>query len=123
MVATKRHIDRLRNEGRMDISRELERHILSELGDEPFPYEWTEQDLDENIRRIVGEHRDGRLAVPPAESKYKRLLRRHEELQKDFLGLLAEYHSLRGALPGKFDWHASHAGPGCAPGQETGGDF
>jgi hypothetical protein len=43
-------------------TKEQERIILERFGKEPLPYEWSEQDIAEQIRAIVHDHpRTGRL--------------------------------------------------------------
>jgi hypothetical protein len=46
-------IRRLREQGRMPIDRKLEGLILQEYGTEPYPYTYTEQDLLEQIRKLI----------------------------------------------------------------------
>ena len=53
MTATPRMIRQLREQGRMPIDRELEALILQEYGTEPYPYTYTEQDLQEQIRKLI----------------------------------------------------------------------
>jgi hypothetical protein len=43
----------LREQARMPIDRELEALILQEYGTEPYPYTYTEQDLHEQIRKLI----------------------------------------------------------------------
>lgn len=52
MVITKKDINFLRKKF-WRISDELEREILEKFGTEPEPYEYTEQDLYEQIRKMV----------------------------------------------------------------------
>jgi len=46
-------IKRLRFFGRMGIDRELEGRLLRQFGCEPYPNEYTEQDLYEQVRKYV----------------------------------------------------------------------
>jgi hypothetical protein len=94
----------------MRIDKTLERYILSIYGEEPFPYEWTEQDLCEQIRGLVSLHNRGGLDIPPVPSKYERLKKRHHELQGDFLDLVALYYERCGELPGQLGGLAPIAG-------------
>jgi hypothetical protein len=50
---TEKRLQIMCRNNRWDISIELQRHILEVYGDEPDSYEWTEQDLFEQIRRFV----------------------------------------------------------------------
>jgi len=53
MTLTKDMIARLRFPGRMDIDGELETLLLRRFGTEPHPEEYSEQDLHEQIRKLV----------------------------------------------------------------------
>lgn len=53
MVATKEYIQELREKSGFNISKEQEILIIEKLGDEPEPEEYTEQDLFEQIRKII----------------------------------------------------------------------
>ena len=54
-VATKEYIESLR-ESRWVITKELEALILAEFSEEPDPHGWTDQDLYEQVRKIVNEY-------------------------------------------------------------------
>ena len=53
MTATRRMIRLLREQSRMDIDNDLEELILKEYATEPDPYTYTEQDLHEQIRKLI----------------------------------------------------------------------
>ena len=53
MTLTKGMIDRLRFPGRMTIDGELEVRLLQQFGTEPHPEEYSEQDLHEQVRKLV----------------------------------------------------------------------
>ena len=53
MTLTRIMIERLRFPGGMDIDRELEDRLLREFGTEPHPYEYSGQDLYEQVRKYV----------------------------------------------------------------------
>jgi len=53
VIATRRLIRELREKARMRIDRDLEALILERLGTEPYPHTYTEQDLFEQIRKLV----------------------------------------------------------------------
>jgi hypothetical protein len=56
MIATRRMIRSLREHSRMSIDNDLEALILQKYGTEPDPYTYTEQDLHEQIRKLVIQH-------------------------------------------------------------------
>jgi len=60
MTATRRLVRRLREQSRLRIDEQLERLILERFGTEPTPYTYSEQDLWEQIRKLVAEHNEKR---------------------------------------------------------------
>ena len=62
MTATVKMIRDLRSKGRMRIDPDLEALILRRFGTEPYPHTYTEQDLYEQIRKLVIRH--NRLRSP-----------------------------------------------------------
>jgi hypothetical protein len=53
MTLTKDIIDKLRFAGRMEIDAELEAGLLQQFGEEPYPEAYSEQDLQEQVRKYV----------------------------------------------------------------------
>jgi len=53
MTLTKEMIARLRFPGRMAIDHRLETFLLTHYGREPYPYEYSEQDLYEQVRKEI----------------------------------------------------------------------
>jgi len=53
MTLTRGMIDKLRIPGRLDIDSELEARLLLKFGTEPHPEEYSEQDLHEQVRKLV----------------------------------------------------------------------
>lgn len=53
MTANRNYIANLRRHGRLRIDAELETLILEMFGEEPYPYTYTDQDLHEQIRKLV----------------------------------------------------------------------
>jgi len=58
MTATPRLVRRLREDYRLRIDEELERLILERFGTEPTPYTYSEQDLWEQIRKLVADYNE-----------------------------------------------------------------
>ena len=56
MTITRTQIEHMRRHGRLRIDTELEAMILATYGVEPEPYTYTEQDLYEQIRKLINEH-------------------------------------------------------------------
>lgn len=56
MTITRRQIQRMRSHGRMRIDADLEEIILAEYGVEPDDPEYTEQDLHEQIRKLINQY-------------------------------------------------------------------
>lgn len=76
------------------IDRPLEAYLLATFEEEPFPYQWNEQDLYDQIRKLLCQHEQGTLdvSVPPKEER-QRL--RYESLKDSYLELLGEVTQLR----------------------------
>ena len=53
MVVTPEMIQDLRIHARKKINRELEALILDQLGSEPYPHTYSEQDIYEQMRKII----------------------------------------------------------------------
>ncbi|MCF7929050.1 MAG: hypothetical protein K9L68_09270 [Spirochaetales bacterium] len=57
MVATPKLIQEVReNNRRVKINDELEALILEQLGSEPYPHTYSEQDIHEQMRKIIREY-------------------------------------------------------------------
>lgn len=68
MTITRKRINEMRIHGRMRIDADLEEIILAEYGVEPEPYEYTEQDLCEQIRKLVYQYNRDHPDPPRADS-------------------------------------------------------
>ena len=53
MILTKKDLDRLQESTRHLFTPRQKQLILDAFGTEPDDYEWTEQDIAENIRKII----------------------------------------------------------------------
>lgn len=53
MIVTKEYIQELREKSGFNISKEQEKLILEKLGKESEPEEYTDQDIFEQIRKII----------------------------------------------------------------------
>ena len=55
------------------IDKPLEEYLLATYEEEPFPEEWSEQDLYEQIRKLIIRYEQGELdiTVPSVEERYK----------------------------------------------------
>ena len=72
MTATPKMIRELREQARMPIDQELEALILQEYGTEPYPNTYTEQDLYEQIRKLITEYnREHVRPQPPFPSPHQ----------------------------------------------------
>jgi hypothetical protein len=76
------------------IDKPLEEYLLATYEEEPFPYEWSEQDLYEQIRKLIFQYEQGKLdiTVPSVEERQKI---RYESLKDSYLQLLDESNRLR----------------------------
>jgi hypothetical protein len=53
MILTKKDLDRLQESMHHWFTSEQRQEILEAFGSEPDEYEWSEQDIAENIRKII----------------------------------------------------------------------
>ena len=65
MIATKTMLQSIRVHGRQRIGRSLEALILRQFGTEPLPYEYSEQDLHEQIRKLIDRYGEGCIPENP----------------------------------------------------------
>ena len=69
MTITRKQIERMRSHARMRIDADLEDMILAQYGEEPDGQEYTDQDLHEQIRKLINqynlEHPDPHLVDNP----------------------------------------------------------
>lgn len=56
MIITPINIEKLEHTYRMYFSKGFKRYLLAKYGEEPFPYEFSEQDLYENIRHDIHDY-------------------------------------------------------------------
>ena len=67
MTATPRFVRELREKARMRIDQDLGALILERFGTEPSPHTYTEQDLFEQIRKLVIDDNKEPKDSPPKE--------------------------------------------------------
>ena len=93
MIVTKAYLQKLQQRYQFEIDAPLAMYLLAEYEVEPFPHEYSEQDLHEQIRRLVDQYQQGSLDVQLKAPK-QRLQERYETLQKGHLILLSENAAL-----------------------------
>ena len=76
------------------IDKPLEEYLLATYEEDPFPHEWSEQDLYEQVRKLIFQYQEGKLdiAIPTAEERQKI---RYEALKDSYIDLLRETIYLR----------------------------
>lgn len=79
------------------IDKPLEEYLLATYEEEPFPYEWSEQDLYEQIRKLVLQYNQGKLDVTIPSSKERQRIR-YETLKDSYMELLSEMNRLKGVI-------------------------
>jgi hypothetical protein len=73
---------------------DLSKYLLVKYGEEPFPYEFTEQDLYENIRRDICNYEAGELDVT-VKTRSEYLREELEHLKGLYIERLDEIRDLR----------------------------
>ena len=63
MTINTKIIKELENAYRKIIPDDLKSYLLTEYAEEPFPYEYSEQDLYTNIRKDIKRYENGKLDV------------------------------------------------------------
>lgn len=97
MIADKAFIKYLRKRYHMNIPEELEDFLLEEYGEEPFPYEYTEQDLHEQIRKMEMNYHKGLLNVS-LKGPELLLKQRYETLKNEYIDAMYKIRSLEDEL-------------------------
>jgi|LGVF01.2.fsa_nt_gb hypothetical protein len=59
MVADKNIIKRVANYHKVMLEKDFEQFIYQEYGQDPFPYEYSEEDLYMQISKLVGDYKKG----------------------------------------------------------------
>jgi len=94
MTADKNFIEKLHKKHHLEIDEKLEAYLLlAEYEEEPFPYEWSEQDLYEQIRKLTRDYREGKLDIT-LKSPIERLRERYEALQEEYMYLAFDAQAL-----------------------------
>ncbi len=77
-----------------NIDKPFEEYLLATYEEEPFPYEWSEQDLYEQIRKLILQYNQGKLDVTiPSLEERQRI--RYEALKDSYMELLSEMNGLK----------------------------
>lgn len=79
------------------IDKPFEQYLLAMYEEEPFPYEWSEQDLYEQIRKLILKYNRGEIdiSIPSTEERQRD---RYEALKDSYLELLQETNHLRSII-------------------------
>ncbi len=93
MTINKTIIKELEDTYRKHLSDELKRYLLVKYSEEPFPYEFSEQDLYTNIERDIQAYEAGRLDVT-VKSPSERWQEEREYLQNLYIKKACEAREL-----------------------------
>jgi len=98
MTLTIRFLNEMFRQWGNRIDKPLEIYLLATYEEEPFPNEWSEQDLYEQIRKLIFQYEQGKLdiAIPSTE---ERLKMSYESLKDSYMELLSETIHLRKVIP------------------------
>jgi hypothetical protein len=89
MIVDKIFINNVRENQRICIPEELEAFFLDQYGEEPFPYEYTEQDLYEQIRKLIYQYQEGRLDIS-VKSPLEKIRMNYSYLQQEYADAMAK---------------------------------
>jgi hypothetical protein len=78
MTLNKRKLRKLAESWRISLTKVQERIILARFKEEPWPYEWGEQDITEQIYEIIRDYpdlgkRQGIIIPPEVEACFQRM--------------------------------------------------
>lgn len=93
MIINKKIIKKLETTYRKHFPDEFKQYLLVQYGQEPFPYEYTEQDLYINIERDIRAYEAGELDVT-VKSPAERWLEEREYLQNLYIEKFCEVREL-----------------------------
>lgn len=93
MVVDKGFVEYLRETYQMNIPKELEAFLLEEYCEKPFPYEYSEQDLYEQIRKLEMKYHGGLLNVALKGPEYQ-LNQRYEALKDEYIATMGKMRNL-----------------------------
>ena len=66
MTITRKRIERMRADGRLHIDDHLAEMIIAQYGVEPEPYEYSEQDLHEQVRKLMDQYNEEHVVHQPS---------------------------------------------------------
>lgn len=79
------------------IDKPLESYLLATYEEEPFPYEWSERDLYEQIRKLILQYNQGQLDITIPSVEESQILR-YESLKYNYLELLGQSNRLKSII-------------------------
>ena len=97
MTLTKKFLNEMFRIWGDHIDEPLETYLMATYEEEPFPYEWSEQDLYEQIRKLILQYEDGILDIN-IPSYQERQMMRYDALKESYLELLREAVALRDTI-------------------------
>lgn len=97
MTVDKMFINDLRKRQRMLIPEDLEAFLLDQYGQGPFPYEYTEQDLYEQIRKLVKQYHMGELNTT-VKNPMERLQMNYSCLQQEYADAMVTIKKLESEI-------------------------
>lgn len=89
MILTRSYLIHIKQYYGIYIDEALAKYLLTRYEEEPFPYEYSEQDLYEQIRKLVYQYKKGTLDISIKPPK-QRLMDRYEALKSFCIGILGE---------------------------------
>ena len=93
MVITSKIIKELEETYRKYFTEEFKRYLLVKYAEEPFPFEFSDQDLFTNIKNDIRDYEAGKLDIT-IKSPYERWQEEREYLQNLYIKKSREAHDL-----------------------------
>ena len=92
MILTREYLEHYELTHAEYLSDDLKEFLLDRISDEPFPYEWSERDIIEQMRSYIHRYNHGHL-VPTVRTPYQRLRDRYEDLMEEYCDLASRYYN------------------------------
>lgn len=93
MIANKIIIEGICKKYNLKVNSLLEEYIIQEYGNEPFPYSWSEQDLSEQIRKLIIRYDENELTIK-IKTTEERWQDERERLQDVYIECKNELYTL-----------------------------
>ena len=97
MILTTKFLKEMFRQWGDHIDKPLENYLMATYEEDPFPYEWSGQDLYEQIRKLIFQYEEGVLDISVPDHQERQRIR-YDDLKESYLELLGEVTELRDTI-------------------------